>query len=60
MMSHLADNCPLDRVLTYKKLIYLLNLQNYIVLPDSKITTQGCQLLVNRNGTGKFTLLLTD
>ena len=23
------SNCPLDRVLTYKNLIYLLNLQNY-------------------------------
>ena len=26
------SNCPLDRVLTYKNLIYLLNLQVYILL----------------------------
>ena len=26
------SNCPLDRVLTYKNLIYLLNLQNCFVL----------------------------
>ena len=25
------SNCPLDRVLTYKNLIYLLNLQFYVV-----------------------------
>ena len=25
------SNCPLDRVLTYKNLIYLLNLQNYFL-----------------------------
>ena len=27
------SNCPLDRVLTYKNLIYLLNLQDYVFLP---------------------------
>ena len=27
------SNCPLDRVLTYKNLIYLLNLQFYKLIP---------------------------
>ena len=26
------SNCPLDRVLTYKNLIYLLNLQIYVLV----------------------------
>ena len=28
-----VSNCPLDRVLTYKNLIYLLNLQFYKLIP---------------------------
>ena len=35
-----VSNCPLDRVLTYKNLIYLLNLQYFLVLEiwDGKAT----------------------
>ena len=37
------SNCPLDRVLTYKNLIYLLNLQvyllNYVTWPLSEDTS---------------------
>ena len=34
------SNCPLDRVLTYENLIYLLNLQIAIVLLRLRVTTQ--------------------
>ena len=41
------SNCPLDRVLTYKNLIYLLNLQFYCVnissLVDRCICTAPCR-----------------
>ena len=36
------SNCPLDRVLTYKNLIYLLNLQIYVVWIAYATVTTHC------------------
>ena len=33
------SNCPLDRVLTYKNLIYLLNLQFFFIQPKQSFAT---------------------
>ena len=46
------SNCPLDRVLTYKNLIYLLNLQIFLLLPHIFFIIGFTALQVLR-GSGK-------
>ena len=36
------SNCPLDRVLTFKNLIYLLNLQNSFIGGEESKVRDGC------------------
>ena len=55
------SNCPLDRVLTYKNLIYLLNLQIcfYGEKKNRNIITNSCLMFLGEKNFNKITLSCT-